>query len=61
MILSLWSVADDGTQTLMEGFYRSLASGKSVHDAFEQARDTMLKDGQSPYFADPFILIDVFE
>ncbi len=41
LLLSLWSVNDEATATLMQTFMKEVGSGKSLHDAFAAARRSM--------------------
>ena len=42
MVVSQWSVSDDATSMLMTRFHRNLADGFMPHEAFKQARASML-------------------
>jgi CHAT domain-containing protein len=62
ILMTLWTVDDNATQLLMTEFYRNLVSGKSKHDALEQAKLFVrtYKDGRyadEKYWAG-FILLD---
>lgn len=41
LLLSLWSVNDEATATLMQTFMKELKTGKSLHDALASARRAM--------------------
>lgn len=47
MILSLWSVDDDATSTLMQAFYKHLPT-EDTHDAFMHAREELVKSNRKP-------------
>jgi CHAT domain-containing protein len=42
MILSLWSVDDNGTAFLMQAFYRHMKESGDIHTAFMQARQDLI-------------------
>lgn len=53
VVASLWSVDDRSTATLMSFFYKHLAAGKSVSEAFRQAQRDFINDYGAkahPYF-----------
>lgn len=41
IVASLWSVDDQATVTLMQELHRNLQTGMPLHDAFQQARQTL--------------------
>lgn len=51
LLVSLWPVADDSTELLMDTFYGALSRGASVDDAMRQAQTTLLRH---PAFSHPF-------
>jgi CHAT domain-containing protein len=57
---TLWPVADEAAQQVMEGFYRQLADGKlSRAAALRQAQLALLAQPKlgHPFFWAPFVLI----
>ncbi len=46
LLLSLWSVNDEATATLMQTFMKGLESGKSLHDALALARISMQRPAE---------------
>ena len=60
VVVSLWEVNDQATSSLMNGFYRHLASNQSPTSALRAAKLAMLHSGQlayrHPYFWAPFVL-----
>ncbi len=61
LVVSLWSVDDASTATLMSGFYENLwgGEGRSVAGALADAKRAMIanEDYASPYFWSPFIVV----
>ena len=60
VMVSLWSVSDASTSTLMEEFYKNLVKKKlSKTDALRKAQLTMLKDEKysHPFYWAPFVLL----
>jgi CHAT domain-containing protein len=59
VVASLWSVADDSTNTLMAAFYTALAGGKSKGEALQMAETTVMKNPKynHPFYWAPFILM----
>ena len=60
LLMSLWSVDDIATQTMMTAFYEELANGSSRRKAFHKAQNRMRADSR---FSDPiywasFIMLD---
>lgn len=62
IFMSLWKVDDDATCTLMTSFYKNWMEGKSKHDAFEIAKQTVRshteKGWDDPKYWAAFILLD---
>lgn len=58
LIVSLWSVDDLSTSTLMQKFYELWLNGMNKHDAFEQAIKEVRKVYKNPYYWAPFVLLD---
>jgi CHAT domain-containing protein len=59
VMVSLWSVNDESTATLMSQFYQNkLAKGMTPAAALRQAQLEMLRNPkyQAPYYWAPFIL-----
>lgn len=57
-IASLWVVDDEGTEVLMNAFYKALRQGNTKAEALRQAQITLLNsEYNAPYYWAPFILI----
>ena len=60
-IASLWTVSDQGTQTLMSNFYQQLHKGNNIINSLRQSQLALLQSAQTefqhPYFWSAFILI----
>ncbi len=57
-IASLWVVDDQGTQVLMDAFYRALQERNAKAEALRQAQIALINsDYKHPYYWAPFILI----
>jgi CHAT domain-containing protein len=57
-IASLWVVDDQGTQVLMDAFYRALQARNAKAEALRQAQIALINsDYKHPYYWAPFILI----
>jgi CHAT domain-containing protein len=57
-IASLWVVDDEGTEVLMNAFYKALRQGNTKALALRQAQTTLLNsEYNAPYYWAPFILI----
>jgi CHAT domain-containing protein len=61
MVVSLWSVEDEATATIMERFYRHLKDGLNKRAALRQAKldylETAREEKKDPFYWAPFILI----
>lgn len=60
VLVSLWSVSDNSTSTLMEEFYRNLIrSGLNKTDALRKAQLALLSDEKTahPFYWAPFVLV----
>ena len=58
LIMSLWSVADKVAPLMMQTFYREWLSGKSKHEAFAIAQQTVRAKHPDPYYWASFIMLD---
>jgi len=59
LIMSLWKVDDDATQQLFSIFYKKwLTEGKTVSEAFKEAKKVLRKKYKEPYYWGAFVLID---
>jgi CHAT domain-containing protein len=55
--VSLWSVDDQSTSELMQGFYTNLWRSKKTHAAsLRQAQLNLWKQGKAPYYWAAFTL-----
>ncbi|MFP2924428.1 tetratricopeptide repeat protein [Pyxidicoccus sp. 3LG] len=57
VVASLWSVNDETTRELMEGYYRNLLAGQGRITALREAMRTQRRKHPHPYFWAPFIAI----
>jgi CHAT domain-containing protein len=60
LAVTLWPIADEGTQALMEAWYKRLKSGTtSTLESLNAAKQDMLasKELSHPFFWAPFILL----
>ena len=58
VLMSMWSVAERSSVTLVENFFRHLKSGKARLEALKLARSDIRKAGYDhPFFWAPFILV----
>jgi len=58
IIMSLWKVPDEKTRELMQLFYQTCFTGKSISEAFKSAQNTMRnKYPTSPYYWAGFTLL----
>lgn len=58
ILMSLWSVDDAATRTLMTHFYNSLLNGKAPDDALTSAKNHMRRNGYSPDKWTAFVLLN---
>lgn len=55
---SLWPVSDEGTRTLMVGFYNELLGGKTVREALKASQLAMFKtEWNHPYYWAAFVVV----
>lgn len=58
IVMSLWEVDDKATSLFMSNFYKSWLSGRSKHEAFVDAQNTLMKQYTDPYYWAAFIMLD---
>lgn len=56
LILTLWTVNDKATQTLVADFYQNLKDGKTISDSLRTAQNKLIAEKSHPYFWSPFFL-----
>lgn len=57
LVLSLWSVNDEATASLMCEFYTNLQNGMRVNDALKMAQLKFIDRGEHPFYWAPFIVV----
>ncbi len=57
VLMSLWKVDDDATQTLMTEFYTALLKGQSKRQAFKTAQVNLKKRFPEPYYWGAFVMV----
>lgn len=58
VLMSLWSVSEEASVKLVEGFFKHLNQGKSKQESLGLARDEIRKAGYDhPFFWSAFILV----
>ncbi len=57
VLMSLWKVDDEATQTLMTKFYTALLKGQSKRQAFKTAQMTLKKRFPEPYYWGAFVMV----
>ena len=58
VLMSLWSVSEEGSVKLVEAFFKNLKEGKNKLEALKLARDEIRKNGYDhPFYWAPFILV----
>ena len=57
LLISLWTVDDDATATLMIDFYGHLQRRRSPATALREAQLRLLQEKQHPFFWSPFVLM----
>jgi CHAT domain-containing protein len=56
--MSLWSVSEKSSTTMVESFFKNLKEGKSKLEALKLARDDIRKAGHDhPFYWAAFILV----
>ena len=60
LLMSLWSISDEGTALMMTRFYEQLTAGRRPHEAFLEAQRSMRSHPRfcEPYFWASFVLLD---
>ncbi|NJM52483.1 MAG: CHAT domain-containing protein [Blastocatellia bacterium] len=56
MILTLWTVNDKATQSLIADFYLNLRRGETISKALQMAQSNLIKQNVHPYLWSPFFL-----
>lgn len=56
LILTLWTVNDKATQTLVADFYQNLKEGKTISASLRAAQNNLIQEKSHPYFWSPFFL-----
>jgi CHAT domain-containing protein len=57
MLLSLWTVDDEATATLMTDFYRRLQASETPAESLRNAQLQLMQDRPHPFFWSPFFLM----
>ncbi len=57
LLLSLWTVNDEATNSLMRIFYEQRQAGKSSAHSLQIAQNNFIERGVHPYFWSPFVFI----
>lgn len=57
LLLSLWTVDDHATATLMTDFYKRLRAGHAPAAALRAAQRRLLREQPHPFFWSPFVLV----
>ncbi|HEX8476009.1 MAG TPA: CHAT domain-containing tetratricopeptide repeat protein [Pyrinomonadaceae bacterium] len=57
LLLSLWTVDDAATASLMSSFYRRLSAGDRLGAALRQAQLELMREQPHPFFWSPFVLV----
>ncbi len=57
VLMSLWQVDDEATQTLMTEFYTALLKGQSKRQAFKTAQMNLKKRFPEPYYWGAFVMV----
>ena len=58
ILMSLWSIDDAATRTLMTHFYKGLLNGQTPDDALTTAKNQMRRSGYSPDKWAAFVLLN---
>lgn len=56
VLMSLWPVSDEATMEMMTAFYKTVISGKNKHEALDEARATIRKKYDHPFYWGAFVL-----
>lgn len=57
VLLSLWTVDDEATRQIMEGFYAQIRRGASAARALKETQLHLMERHEHPFFWAPFILV----
>jgi CHAT domain-containing protein len=57
LLVSLWTVDDDATATLMGDFYSHINAGMRPATALRRAQRHLMREKPHPFFWSPFILL----
>ncbi len=57
VLMSLWKIDDEATQTLMTEFYTALLKGQNKRQAFKTAQKNLKKRFPEPYYWGAFVLV----
>ncbi|MFA6571409.1 MAG: CHAT domain-containing protein, partial [Bacteroidota bacterium] len=57
VIMSLWTVDDKATQTLMSSFYKNWVTGMSKREAFGKAQEEVRTQFPEPYYWGAFVMV----
>jgi len=57
LVMSLWNVDDDATQTLMSTFYNYLLAGDDKRNAFTKAQKRLREKYPDPFYWGAFIMV----
>lgn len=58
IIMSLWKVSDEATQTLMSCFYKKYLASGNKYTAFKEAQSELKTKYKEPYFWGAFVLVE---
>ncbi len=57
LIMSLWKVNDEATQSLMTNFYQNWLAGMTKNRAFEEAQLAVREQFEHPYYWGAFVMV----
>ena len=57
VVMSLWSVPSAATTELMTEFYRLMSEGKAKAEALREAKLSMMKKTENPFFWGAFVMV----